>query len=137
MTKPIGVLVEADARRDAKLRAISIKRYKTLMRWLKNPKTKSPFDITWTNKGRGVEIHWSAPFGKDPGPSYLIFDTDDRSHPPEPPALARCAQVGAARRREAATRPLRRAECALQRVVAGHLRPRVHALAGHHPARRR
>ena len=79
MTKPIGVLVEADARRDAKLRAISIKRYKTLMRWLKNPKTKSPFDITWTNKGRGVEIHWSAPFGKDPGPSYLIFDTDD--HP--------------------------------------------------------
>jgi hypothetical protein len=81
--KPRGVLVEsqalaeADARRDARLRAVSLKRYKTLIRWLKNPKTKSPFDISYLNKGRGIKIHWSAPFGRDSGPSYLIFNTDD------------------------------------------------------------
>jgi hypothetical protein len=72
MTDPL-ILREADARRDAKARAIAVKRYNHLVRWMDKQLAGPGLRARKTPTGSYV-WSWREIFGNDSGPSWLVFD---------------------------------------------------------------
>jgi len=67
---PLG---EADPRRDAGARAVALKRYTHLIRWLRK-QTQGPGLRTRKTPDGSIGWSWREIFGKDSGPSWLILN---------------------------------------------------------------
>jgi len=75
MPKPRGVLLrEADARRDAAVRAIALKRHAHLIRWMTKQLHGPGLRTRRIAGSKSIGWSWREIFGSDSGPSWLLFD---------------------------------------------------------------
>jgi len=78
MTMPRGVLLEADPRRDAAYRALALRAYRKMVRWIENAGEKD-FEVRLTNHG-GTRVLWDRMVGWGvKGPMYVQFEPENAS----------------------------------------------------------